>query len=481
MPLHKDLTGADLHVPGAHKTQHENGGSDEISVAGLSGTLADAQPTTIAQITDATTAGKALLDDSDASAQRTTLGLGTVATLDSDTDGTLAANSDAKVATQKATKTYVDSAVAGVAAGVSWKQSVRVATTAAGTLATSFENGDTVDGVTLATGDRILIKDQAAGAENGIYIVAASGAPTRATDADSAAEIRQASMYVEEGTTNADTQWVCTTNAPITLGSTALAFAQLTSGGASALDDLSDVVISSPASGQLLTYNGTNWINDDPASTALPDSVATDAIPASPDAFDKEFTFGSSIGSTTYGSPTIASSITSANRLKINTKTAAGCAAVLEAWSMPSTPFTLLCRATTQHGTNQYGMCLVGLRNSTSGKFLVGALVHNSSNNDYDFSTEAQRYSSTTVRDSTTGARQVWGHETVYFKVTYDGTTITIEASPDGRDDNYRTILSEAASSHFTGGNLPDEVVLGANDFTSNQCAALFDYLRKVA
>jgi len=78
--LHKDLTGTDLHAPGAHKTQHENGGSDEISVAGLSGALADPQPTTIAQITDATAAGKALLDDADAAAQRTTLGLGTMAT-----------------------------------------------------------------------------------------------------------------------------------------------------------------------------------------------------------------------------------------------------------------------------------------------------------------------------------------------------------------------------------------------------------------
>src|SRR5690242_14478190 len=103
--LHKDLTGTDLHAPGAHKTQHENGGSDEISVAGLSGTLADAQPTTIAQITDASAYAKTLLDDADAATARTTLGLGTAATLASDTDTTLAANSDSRVATQKAVKT----------------------------------------------------------------------------------------------------------------------------------------------------------------------------------------------------------------------------------------------------------------------------------------------------------------------------------------------------------------------------------------
>lgn len=91
-------------------------------------------------------------------------------------------------------------------AGIKPKAAVRVATTAAGTLATSFENGDSVDGITLTTGDRILIKDQAAPAENGIYVVNASGAPTRATDFDSVTpidEINGAWVAVQEGTENA--------------------------------------------------------------------------------------------------------------------------------------------------------------------------------------------------------------------------------------------------------------------------------------
>lgn len=115
---------------------------------------------------------------------------------------------------------------------ISWKQPVRVATTVAGTLATSFENGDTVDGVVLATGDRILIKDQASGIENGIYVVAASGAPTRATDADAGAELVNATCFVSEGTANADTSWTCTTNATITVGATSLTFAQISGTGA---------------------------------------------------------------------------------------------------------------------------------------------------------------------------------------------------------------------------------------------------------
>jgi hypothetical protein len=131
-------------------------------------------------------------------------------------------------ATDAATKGYVD----GVASGLDIKQSVRVATNVAGTLATSFENGDTVDGVTLATGDRILIKNQASGAENGIYIVNASGAPTRATDFDASAEVTAgAFVFVGEGTVNADTGWVLTTNDAITVGSTALTFSQFSGAG----------------------------------------------------------------------------------------------------------------------------------------------------------------------------------------------------------------------------------------------------------
>lgn len=122
-------------------------------------------------------------------------------------------------ASDAATKGYVDGAIEGL----SWKDSVRVATTTAGTLASSFENGDTVDGVTLATGDRILIKDQGTGSENGIYVVAASGAPTRAADASTAAELRGAAVFVEQGTANANKQYVLTTDS-ITLGSTALDF-----------------------------------------------------------------------------------------------------------------------------------------------------------------------------------------------------------------------------------------------------------------
>ena len=118
---------------------------------------------------------------------------------------------------------------------VDWKDSVRAASTANGTLATAFENGDSMDGVTLATGDRILLKDQSTGAENGIYTVNASGAPTRATDADADNEVTSMlTVAVEEGTTNAGTTWQLTTTGAIVVDTTALTFAQL-GGGSSGL------------------------------------------------------------------------------------------------------------------------------------------------------------------------------------------------------------------------------------------------------
>jgi hypothetical protein len=133
---------------------------------------------------------------------------------------------DGTAATDAATKGQVDAAKMGLDV----KDSVRAATTVNGALATAYENGDTIDGVVLATGDRILIKNQTTGSENGIYTVNASGAPTRATDADTSSEVNPGLfVWVEEGTANADTAWVLTTNAPITLGTTALAFAKFAS------------------------------------------------------------------------------------------------------------------------------------------------------------------------------------------------------------------------------------------------------------
>lgn len=110
-------------------------------------------------------------------------------------------------ASDAATKGYVDNALEGLKP----KQAVRAATTANLSLATDLENGDSLDGITLATGDRVLVKNQTAAEENGIYIVPASGAATRSTDFDSLSptdEINKAYVAVQEGTENAGKVYV---------------------------------------------------------------------------------------------------------------------------------------------------------------------------------------------------------------------------------------------------------------------------------
>jgi hypothetical protein len=136
--------------------------------------------------------------------------------------------SDPVSAQDAATKAYVDS----TAQGLDVKASVRAATAVAGTLASSFANGSVIDGVTLATGDRILIKNQASGAENGIYTVNASGAPTRATDANVSSEVTAGLfVFVSEGTANGNDGYVLTTDDAITLGTTELTFTQFSGAG----------------------------------------------------------------------------------------------------------------------------------------------------------------------------------------------------------------------------------------------------------
>lgn len=139
-----------------------------------------------------------------------------------DLNGQRATNAaDGTSATDLVTKQQLDA----VQRGVDWKDSVRAASTANVTVASALTNGSSMDGVTLATGDRVLLKNQTTASENGIYVVVASGAASRSVDADSSAEVTAGmAVSVEEGTTNGDKVYQLTTNNPITLGTTALTF-----------------------------------------------------------------------------------------------------------------------------------------------------------------------------------------------------------------------------------------------------------------
>lgn len=125
-----------------------------------------------------------------------------------------------------ATKAYVDA----VKQSLDIKESVRVATTANITISTDLNVGDTIDGVTLADGDRVLVKDQSTASENGIYVAGSS--PVRSADANISAEVTSGMFcFVEEGTVNGDNGFVLTTNDPITLDTTNLTFAQFSGAG----------------------------------------------------------------------------------------------------------------------------------------------------------------------------------------------------------------------------------------------------------
>ena len=124
-----------------------------------------------------------------------------------------------------ANKSYVDS----VASGLDVKDSVRAASTASLTISGP---GATIDGVSMVAGDRVLLKNQSTGSENGIYLwTGAASAMTRATDMDGSDEFVGAFFFVEEGTINSDQGFVCSTNGAITVGSTAIAFTQFTGTG----------------------------------------------------------------------------------------------------------------------------------------------------------------------------------------------------------------------------------------------------------
>ena len=177
---------------------------------------------------DLTTAGKALLDDADASAQRTTLGLGTIATQDANnvsvSGGSITGLGDPSVSSEAATKNYVDQAVAGLRTRVI----AEAATTANISLSTDLENGDTLDGVTLVTGDRVLVKDQTDATENGLYLVVASGAASRDPEHDTIAELSGQMIVVNQGTANDNKIFLCTTDSDATIGVSNITYTQVT-------------------------------------------------------------------------------------------------------------------------------------------------------------------------------------------------------------------------------------------------------------
>ena len=213
--------------------------NNRVVIAGTSGEIEDDANFTFDGTTLALTAAMDITGDLDV--DNVNVNANTVSTTNSNGDLILSPNGTGTVKVPSGykdragfttdslvSKEYVDA----VKQSLDIKDSVRVASTANVVISSALENNDAIDGVTLATGDRVLLKNQSTASENGIYVVASSGAASRSTDANASADVTSGMfVFVEEGTVNGDQGFVLTTNDTISLNSTSLTFTQFSGAG----------------------------------------------------------------------------------------------------------------------------------------------------------------------------------------------------------------------------------------------------------
>tara|TARA_R110000764_G_scaffold36100_1_gene80735 strand:- start:2854 stop:5004 length:2151 start_codon:yes stop_codon:yes gene_type:complete len=213
--------------------------NNRVVIAGTSGEVEDDANFTFDGTTLALTAGMNITGDLDV--DNVNVNSNTVSTTNSNGDLLLSPNGTGTVKVPSGykdrtgftsdslvSKEYVDA----VKQSLDIKDSVRVASTGNLNIASDLQNGDTLDGVTLATGNRVLLKSQSTASQNGIYVVVASGAASRSTDANASADVTSGMfVWVEEGTANGDQGYVLTTNDVISLNTTSLTFTQFSGAG----------------------------------------------------------------------------------------------------------------------------------------------------------------------------------------------------------------------------------------------------------
>jgi len=164
----------------------------------------------------------------DASGNITATNLGTISSQASNnvsiTGGAISGLSLPTADTEASSKLYVDNAIAGMRTRIITK----VATTSNVNLTNGLENGDSIDGITLQTGDKILVKSNTDATENGIYICPNSGTASRDTNYNTVEELAGQMIVVQQGSTNADKIFLCTTDNSGSIGSVNIVFSQVT-------------------------------------------------------------------------------------------------------------------------------------------------------------------------------------------------------------------------------------------------------------
>ena len=182
------------------------------------------------QLSGKLTASNNLSDIGTASTARTNLGLGTIATQASSnvavTGGSITGIGSPSSNSDVAIKSYVDDAVAGLRTRII----AECATTANVNLTNGLEAGDSIDGVTLVAGDRVLVKDQSDATENGLYLAVGSGAGAASRDPEhnTIAELSGGMIVVNQGTANDNKIFLCTTDSDGSIGSTNITYTVVT-------------------------------------------------------------------------------------------------------------------------------------------------------------------------------------------------------------------------------------------------------------
>jgi hypothetical protein len=170
--------------------------------------------------------------------------------------------------TKAASTAFVQGEIASANLGLQKRTTVRAATTASITISTALNNGDSLDGVSLVTGDLVLVKNQAAPEQNGIYVVGA--VPARSAQYDTYDEHAGAIIIIQEGSTNADTVYFSTSNVGGTLDTTAISFTKLViAGELLAANNLLDVANASTARSNLGTNDAANITTGDIATARM--------------------------------------------------------------------------------------------------------------------------------------------------------------------------------------------------------------------
>jgi len=219
------IINADINASAAiEATKIYNGTVANVEFGYLNGVTSAIQTQLDAKLVKASN----LSDLTSASTARTNLGLGTIATQNASnvsvSGGSITGLGDPSVSSEAATKNYVDQAVAGLRTRVI----AEAATTANIDLTADLQNGDTLDGVTLVTGDRVLVKDQTDATENGLYLVVASGTASRDPQFDTIAELSGQMIVVNQGTANDNKIFLCTTDSDATIGVSNITYTQVT-------------------------------------------------------------------------------------------------------------------------------------------------------------------------------------------------------------------------------------------------------------